>query len=325
MKTHLCIHGLRVIVVLFFLVFHLSISFGAPIKDLVFTESEWQGPNIIRIPFTLTGTVITVRARVDTIEGNFFFDTGASGLLLNYRYFGNPNRPAWAEGGGVTGSVRVLGTAKVDTFQLDNLLATQVPAELIDFTHIENTKKTDLVGLIGYAVFKDFEILFDYEASLLVLIRLDAGGVQLEPLPRWEYKSVGSSEIETSGHVAMVWLKFGAGKSKKFGLDSGAEQNLMSNTTGKRFLKDNFEIRRRVKLRGTGNQSLEVLSGILKNASLDTFHFKPMATILTNLDQINAAYQTSLDGVLGYEFLSQRPMSINHRKRRITFYVKERP
>lgn len=324
MKANLCSRLFRVIQVLFL------IAAGIPAHaiggwDLVLTESEWLGPNIIRIPFTLTGTVITVRAQIDSIEGNFFFDTGASGLLLNYRYFGRRGSAAVAEGGGVTGRVRVLGAAKVDTFRLDNLLATNIGAEVIDFTHIENAKKTDLVGLIGHSVFKDYEILFDYDASLLVLIRTDRNGQQMEPLPRWEYKPLGSATIETAGHIAVVWLRFGAKKEKKFGLDSGAEQNLLSNTAGNRFLKENFEIRKRVKLHGTGNQSLEVFSGVLQNASLDTFHFKPMATILTNLNEINAACETDLDGVLGYEFLSQRPVSINHRKRRITFYVKERP
>ncbi len=300
-------------------------AFSTARWDLVLTESEWLGPNIIRVPFTLTGTVITVRARVDSVEGNFFFDTGASGLLLNYRYFATPGRPAWSDGGGVTGRVEVLGSAQVDTLRLDNLLATDVAAELIDFTHLENAKKTALIGLIGYSVFKDYEILFDYEASLLVLIRTDANGKQTEPLPRWEYKPLGDAAIETTGHIAVVWLRFGEKKEKKFGLDSGAEQNLLSNSSGNRFLKEHFEIRRRVKLRGTGDKSIEVLSGLLKNAGLDTFHFKPMATILTNLTEINATWQTDLDGVLGYEFLSQRPVSINHKKRRITFYVKERP
>ena len=324
MKTNLC-HRLFRVIHLFLL---LAAGFPAHASrgwDLILTESEWIGPNIIRIPFTLTGTVITVRARVDSIEGNFFFDTGASGLLLNSRYFGNTARMASGEGTGVTGKVRVLGSTQLDTFRLDNLLATNVPAELIDFTHIENAKKTDLVGLIGYAVFKDYEVLFDFEASLLVLIRTDPNGQQLEPLPRWEYKPLGSSTLETAGHIAVIWLQFGSKKEKKFGLDSGAEQNLLSNAAGSRFLKENFEIRKRVKLRGTGSQSIEVLSGLLKNATLDTFHFKPMATLLTNLSEINAAYETDLDGVLGYEFLSQRPVSINHRKRRITFYVKERP
>lgn len=296
-----------------------------PAWGLTLTESEWVGPNIIRIPFTLTGAVITVRARVDTIEGNFFFDTGASGLLLNHRYFGDNAHPAQNNGGGVTGKVEVRGSARVDTFRFDNLLATGITAELIDFTHIENMKKIDLVGLIGHSVFKDYEILFDYESALIVLIRLNADGEQVEALPRWEYKPVGGTDIRTSGHIAVVWLKFGSGKEKKFGLDSGAEQNLMSSSTGKKFLQANFDIRKRVKLRGAGNQGLEVLSGALRNAMLDTFHLKPMATLLTNMSEINAAWQTDLDGVLGYEFLSQRTLSVNHRKRRLTFYVKERP
>lgn len=325
MKTHLCRRALGLAQALLFCIGAFLPLHAVPAWDLVLTEAEWLGPNIIRIPFTLTGAVITVRARVDSIEGNFFFDTGASGLLLNYRHFGaNANR-ASGEGGGVTGKVRVLGATRLDTFRLDNLMANNVAAELIDFTHIERFKKIDLVGLIGYAVFKDYEVLFDYEASLLVLIRTDANGVQTEPLPQWEYKPLGSSTIETAGHIAVVWLRFGGKKEKKFGLDSGAEQNLLSNTIGNRFLKEHFDIRKRVKLRGAGGQSIEVLSGLLQNAGLDTFHFKPMATLLTNLEEINAAYQTDLDGVLGYEFLSQRPVSINYRKRRITFYVKERP
>lgn len=324
MKTNLCPRLFRVFLAFFLFAGCLSVR-ANPCRDLIFTESEWMGPNIIRIPFTLTGTLITVRAQVDSVEGNFFFDTGASGLLLNYRYFGNPRRTVTDEGGGVTGKVRVLGAVRADTFRLDNLLATDITAELIDFAHIENAKKTDLVGLIGHAVFRDFEVLFDYEASLLVLIRIDKNGNQMEPLPRWEYKPLGDAPVITSGHIAMVWLKFGSKQEKKFGLDSGAEQNLLSNAAGKRFLKENFEIRRRVKLRGAGHQSIEVLSGLLQNASLDTFTFKPMATLLTNLSQINDTYQTDVDGILGYEFLSQRPVSINHRKKRITFYVKERP
>jgi len=320
MKTHL-----RQCLLWFFFLTKCFSAHTAPNCDLVLTESEWAGPNIIRIPFTLTGTLITVRARVDTLEGNFFFDTGASGLLLNYRHFGRARGVALTDGGGVTGKVRVLGSTSVDTFRLDNLLATNIAAEVIDFTHIENAKRIDLVGLIGYAVFQDFEVLFDYEASLLVLIRTDKNGNQLEALPRWEYKPLGDAPIKTAGHIAVVWLKVGPKQEKSFALDSGAEQNLLSTAAGKRFLKENFEIRKRVKLRGTGNQSIEVLSGVLQNASLDTFRFKPMATLLTNLSEINAAYETDVDGILGYEFLSQRLVSVNYRKKRITFYVKQRP
>lgn len=295
--------------------------------ELIFPEAEWATPDIIRVPFTLTGTLITVQARADTVAGNFFFDTGSSSLLLNSRHFRNANRTAatGAGGGGVTGRVQLQGSTKVDTFEMDNLLTFNVDATLVDLSHLENAKKVHLVGIIGYEVFQDFEVLFDYNALRLTLIRVNSRGRPFTPLPEWEYKPGASFPLEVVGHVAVLRLKFGAGPAVKFALDSGAEQNLLSNTAGRRFLKKNFEIRNRTKLRGVGEAGIEVLNGLLHNARLDTFSFKPMATILTNLSQINAAYQTEVAGVLGYEFLSQRPMSINPKKRRLTFYTQIRP
>lgn len=296
---------------------------AAPPRDLILTESEWTGPNIIRVPFTLTGTLITVRARIDTLEGNFFFDTGAGSLLLNARHFSRQGLTASA-GGGVTGRVRLLGSSRVDTFRLDNLTVTEVDAAMADLSHLENAKKIDLVGLIGYNVFKDYEVLLDYASSLLILVRIDPKGNRMEDIPAWEYQSLGSFPVTMAGHVAVLRLKFGK-TGRYFAVDSGAEQNLLSNASGGRFLKENFEIERRVKLRGVGNAGIEVLSGTLSNARLDTLLLKPMATLITNLGEINAVYQTEVDGVLGYEFLSQRPVSINHRKRRLTFYTPGRP
>ncbi len=298
---------------------------ATPLWDFVLTESDWVAPNIIRVPFTLTGTLITVRARVDTVEGNFFFDSGAGRLLLNYRHFANRSGFSSEAGGGVTGKVRVMGSTRVDTLRMDNLLAGDLSAELIDLSHIERAKKTDLVGLIGYEVFKDYEILFDYEASVLLLVRTDEKGNPFEPVPTWEYRPLGSFGVQVVGHVAVVRLKFGDKGDKNFALDSGAEQNLLSNGAGSRFLKAHFEIVKRVKLKGAGQTGIEVLSGSLQHAHLDTFQFRPMATLLTNLSEINATYETNVDGILGYEFLSQRPVGINYKKRRLTLYEKIRP
>jgi hypothetical protein len=294
--------------------------------DLVLTEAEWETPNIIRIPFTLTGTLITVRARLDTLEGNFFFDTGASSLLLNYRRqvgrnLLNVGQPA----GGVTGKVRVLGASKIDTFLMDNLQVVNLAADWIDMSHIERSKKIDLLGIIGYNVFEGYEVLFDYQAYRLVLIRTDPKGNPVEALPNWEYQLLGDFPVVIAGHVAIANLAFGEKGRRSFALDSGAEQNLLSFNTGGRFLKSHFEIKKRVSLNGAGKESIEVFSGVLQNGRIDTFRVNPMTTLLINMDEINATYQTNVDGVLGYEFLSQRPVSINYKKKRLRLYGKFRP
>lgn len=114
---------------------------AGPNRELILMEASWQGPNIIRVPFTLSGTLITVRARVDSVEGNFFFDTGAPQLLLNSRHFSRPGQAPTIRNGGVTGAVQVLGTAKIDTFQLDYLLKTKALADIIDPTHLERDER----------------------------------------------------------------------------------------------------------------------------------------------------------------------------------------
>lgn len=305
--------------VLIFCCLWLNLSAG-PTIPITLTEATYITPNIIRVPFRLTGTLITVRAQTDTTEGNFFFDTGASGLVLNSRVFGSKPFSGAQGAGSVTGAVQVKGQKKIDSFQMDNLVVREIKADLVDLSHIELAKKTAVNGLIGFEVFSEFEILLDYSSLLIMLIRVNNKGIPIEPIPTWEYQPEGSFDLEVAGHIAFVKLKFGK-KNKWFGLDTGAEQNLLNHLAGKRFLKDNFEVRKRVKLRGASRESIEVLTGVLMNAQLDTFTFRPMATILTNLDEINAAYRTNLDGIVGYEFFSQKIMSINVKRKRLTFYI----
>jgi hypothetical protein len=282
------------------------------------------GPNIIRVPFTLTGGLITIRARADSIEGNFFFDTGADKLLLNKRLFSGLRRYT-APVQGVTGDVQYYGRVGIDTLRFDNFLKTKMQADVIDLSHIEKSKNIAVAGLIGAGVFAQYEILFDYEASLIVMIRTDALGRAIEPLPGWEYEPIGAYPLRLSGHIASVYLQCGPKKGIWMGVDSGAEQNLLSNLTSKKLLKSHFDIRRRIKLRGAGQESVEVLSGMMQNTRLDTFDLKPMATILTNLKLINSIYASNLGGILGYEFLSQRPVSLNMAQQRLTFYKKPVP
>jgi Aspartyl protease len=281
-------------------------------------EEVWVQPNLIRIPFRLVGGLIVVRGQADTLQGNFIFDTGASELLLNQRLFSSGGATT-AVSAGVTGSVTVKGQKRLDSLIVDNLEGRNIRADLIDLGHIERVKNMPIVGILGYKVFKDFEVLFDYKSRLILLVRLNKEGQPFQKIPEWEYMPTHTFPLEVKGHVAMLTLNFGK-KKKTFGLDSGAEQNLLSKIIGKNFLETNFSIGKRVKLRGTGNESAEVLTGTLNNAQLDTLKIDPMATILGDMSSINTIYGTQLTGILGYEFLVQRPVSINYKRRRLTFY-----
>lgn len=299
---------------------------GAPEPTVLDIQGiEVVSPNLMRIPFTLTGTLITVRATVDTLEGNFIFDTGASELLLNSRYF-NGEMPALASVGtamGVTGIVKNGLPYYADAFQWDGLLASNIRLQTLDLSHVERAKKLRLLGLIGYEVFRDFEVIFDYALQQLVLIRVDKTGKRLEELSEGEYVEASSFPITIAHHVAVVELHFGEKYRMSFGIDSGAEQNLIDHWASSKFLKAHVEILRRIKLNGTGSEQVEVLSGMLRGGRLGDIALAPMATLITDLTHINDAYGTQLDGILGYEFMHQQPMGINFRKHVLTLYVQQ--
>lgn len=287
-----------------------------------FPAVEWVSPNIMRVPFTLTGALITVQASVDTLSGNFIFDTGASELLLNSRYFGGelPQLASLSGAAGVTGDVRNGVPHKIGRFRFEEMIAQRVSVSTLNLEHIEKSKHLRLLGLIGFAVFREFEVIFDYNYLQLVLIRTDKTGKRLEELPEGEYIPTQTLPIRMQGHVAVLDMQLGEKAKLSFGIDSGAEQNLLDHRTPSKLLKAHFDIQKRVKLNGTGGDKLEVLAGKLNSAHIDSLAFEAMYTLLADLTSINEAYGTQLDGIVGYEFLHQQPVGINFRKKTMTLY-----
>ena len=73
-------------------------------------------------------------------------------------------------------------------------------------------------------------------------------------------------------------------------------------------------------LSGAANNQIEVLLGKLYRVKVSkTVYFGPMYTILTNLSNMNKAFGTYLDGILGYEFFKQKRTIINYKKEKLYF------
>lgn len=310
-----------ILLIWFFLLFPAS-SFGevkgnwSKQVSLSFPEAEIIGPNTVRIPFRLSDRLILVQAGVDTLKGNFVLDTGAEGLVLNARHFEGERLQA-AASGGVTGGVRRVYLREMEEMTWGLLTYLDLEADVIDLSHIEYKKNIRLLGLIGYELLKDFEIFIDFQLRQLTLRRLDRKGRRLDTLPLLEQPS-DSMDIQVIRYVIVLPSEVG-GKKVAFSLDTGAEVNLLDRRINRRVL-DHFEILKRVKLNGTGPNSVEVLAGRLGSVRCGPVNCRPMQTLLTNLDDIQDVYGFSLDGVLGFEFLFRRRVAINYRRKMLYFY-----
>ncbi len=285
--------------------------------DLVFPEAAVADVNTIYIPFTLAGQLIMVQARVDTVEGYFMLDTGSEKLVLNQEYFETDDAGRRVVAVGNTGMVSDVTERRVDSLHISQLVLHDLDAHLVDLHHIELKKNIVLIGILGQEVYKDFEVFIDFQNRVIVLSRVDLKGARLDTVSRWE-TPYDSMEFELKHHLIIVETRINENRVRMI-LDSGAELNLIDRGVNRRVL-DKFSIIKRVNLLGVGKKEVEVLAGVMHDVYCGRQYSENMNTLLTSLDEINQSFGTSVQGVLGYEFLKKRRVLINYEKRKLYFF-----
>jgi hypothetical protein len=284
-----------------------------------FTKAEVIDNYTTRIPFKLADRLIVIEGQYRGKKGSFILDTGSERLLLNKAYFSDliHEYSNHAETAGVLDDVEDPVEKRVRKILFKNLSVENKRSHIIDMRHIEKSKKIKILGIIGYNVLKDYEVFVDMYLNQITLTKTDASGNKLGNQPYLE-EVVDSIDFQLKKHTIVIR---GTIHQKKltFGLDSGAEFNQISNRISKQVLKS-FYPKKRVKLIGASHRKIEVLYGDLHKVKLsETVYFGPMKTLLTNLNHMNKAFGTKLDGILGHDFFAQKRAIINYKKQRIYF------
>jgi Aspartyl protease/PDZ domain len=129
------------------------------------------------VPFQRRGHIPVVDGQLDGISGRFAIDTGARSALLLYGPFTDKNNlgekyhatVAGITGWGIGGPVRSF-LARAATFKLG-------PAEVHNIVIRLSTQRSgattasDIAGLIGPDILKQFTVTFDYPRSRILLVR----------------------------------------------------------------------------------------------------------------------------------------------------------
>ncbi len=303
-----------------FLFSTISFAINEPntIQKLHFPKAEYIGENTVRIPFKLIDHLIVIEAEVLNRKGNFIIDTGSEKLILNTVHFKNLHSlPSYDRHSGITSEIddvkiKWLKKLLVQNFSIDN-----IKSDIIDLSHIEKRKKMSLYGIIGYNVLKEYEIFIDFHLKQITLSRIDKNGHKIDKLPYLEV-IIDTINFTLKKHT-IVLVSYVNNQKLNFGLDTGAEINLLHKSVSKKVLK-NFKTPKRIIMTGAGKKKIEVLAGKLHKVKLtNTIYCGVMRTILTNLSTMNVAYGTKLDGVLGYEFIAMRRIIINYKKKQLYF------
>jgi len=290
------------------------------VLSLNFPEADRISPYVINIPFRMSGLHIVIMAEVDGKPGNFILDTGSEKLILNARHFDG----GWVKKGrgsvGTFGIVSKVRSCMVKNLSWQDMSAQNINADIIDLSHMEERKNIQLLGLIGYEVIKNFELLIDFKTQKVILLKTDETGKRFGHSSR-EYAPVDSLNISIKQHF-IILNGIINGQKVTFGLDSGAELNLLDQRANRRVL-GHFEVIQQMVVNDIGGQAArEVPVGKLQGFQAQHFQWPVMRTMLADLTHLNQLLGTRLDGVLGMEFFTKRPVIINYKKRMLYFLDK---
>lgn len=306
-------------ILIFTLNIHLIFATNGINKTILFPKAEILNEYTTRIPFKLVDHLIVVEAELLNKKGNFIIDTGSETLILNSVHFPNvyANNKKYKETSGVLQAIDYSYERQVKEFVLQSFRLENKSSDVIDLSHIENSKKIKLLGIIGYNILKDYEIFIDMHLNQITLTKVDAVGNKLDKHVYLE-KIVDSICFKLKKHTIVLNSTINNQKLK-FGLDTASEFNQISKNVGKKVLKY-FIPKKRLSLTGASNKKIEVLAGKLHRVKLnETIYFGPMLTVLTNLSKMNEAFGTDLDGIFGYEFFAQKRTIINYQKEKLYF------
>ncbi|WP_026753556.1 aspartyl protease family protein [Sediminibacter sp. Hel_I_10] len=306
--------------ILFYLLIVLPcIGFAITEPPLItFPKAEILSEHTTRIPFKLVDHLIVIEAELLDQKGNFIIDTGSETLILNKVHFKSGKSIFGSrETSGVIDRIENPVEQRLREFMIKDILIEDKMSDVIDLSHIEISKKIHLLGIIGYNILKDYEVFVDMYLNQITLSRVDRKGEKLDHSVYLE-KIVDTINFSLKKHT-IVLEAFINDEKVTFGLDTGAEYNQLNKRSKKRVLKY-FYPSQRILLSGLSGNQMEVMAGKLYRVKLsNTIYFAPMETLLTNLHQMNDAFGTSLDGVLGYEFFRQQRTIINYKKEQLYF------
>ncbi|WP_242087244.1 retropepsin-like domain-containing protein [Aestuariivivens sediminis] len=283
------------------------------------TEAEIINEHTTRIPFKIIDQLLIIEGQLLNKRGHFIIDTGSENMILNKVHFSNiyEHQKKKDKTSGVIHTIDNPYEKQIKEFFLNHFKLQDKTSDVIDLSHIENAKKIKLLGIIGYSILKDYEVFIDLYLNQITLTEIDPSGNKLSKMVYLE-KITDSITFTLKRHTVVLNGRINDHKVA-LGLDTAAEFNQINKSINRNALKY-FIPTKRLTLVGAGNKEIEVLAGKLHRVKLsNTIYFGPMDTVLTNLDQMNQAYGTHLDGVLGYEFFKQKRTIINYKKKKLYF------
>lgn len=291
--------------------------FAMEVKTMCSADSQIEASDSehINIPFELLGKLILVQATLDGVQRNFLLDSGSPRVILNSKYVQNRDSLSKiiSNTKGVNGSVSGIDIHKIDELDFHGIRMKDQEVVTADLSNLEEGLGGEIYGLIGYDMIKEHDILFDYHKNQIVLIQPEKTEAFLEK----EYSGTQKEIIpfRLQNHIPVVTAQIGD-KELSYGIDCGAETNLLDDDLFPSFEKETVNIKQDT-LSGLGHIVKYVQSGDIEKTIFGNIEFSKLRTVFSDISHINEGYSLQLDGLIGYEVLARQPSLISFERKEL--------
>lgn len=284
---------------------------------LIFIMSHGIWAGTFHVPFRRIANIIIVKAKVNGNLENFIFDTGAKTLVVNSRYV-----EAYDKGtgkkynvAGVGNNVYDVSDVTINRFEFANIFKQNINAILMNLSAVEKIVKEPVYGLIGYDIFEGYDIVIDYQQSMLTFLPSS------EFMDYWNRNVINKQffylDFTMSDYLPVI--KALAGDKKiKLGIDTGASRTLIDE---KIIDKIRYEIEnlRPISLVGVDNQKMKINTGVIRRIKIGDKEYKNIEILIKDLSHINDFIDNQVDGLIGYDILKYYKTIISYSNKKFIF------
>ena len=277
-------------------------------------DFEASARDIISIPMEIVDGLIIVTAKLDGFERKFILDSGAPTLYLNSRYFANDSIISISSAKGVNSSISGQDVIRIKSFDFQGAKIQNTDFVMSDLSHL--LEKEEIYGLIGYQTIKDYDWLFDYANKTLTLIKPDKTDDYISKMQYTTYEFPLKMASETS-HIPFVEAKIGK-TEVALGIDCGASVNLLDTALFDKLKNDLTNITT-TELTGASVQKAKVQEASVKSLTIGKILFENMPTVFKDMNHLNSQWENNIDGLIGYEILSNQKTLLSIKNKKIIF------
>ncbi|NIF04762.1 hypothetical protein F3J23_04845 [Chryseobacterium sp. Tr-659] len=271
--------------------------------DLITKPSVMMSQDRVEIPFEVRKGLIYVKVMLNGMEEEFILDSGAPCIILNsdLEKIKAVSKNTGASVNGVGGNTK-MGFAEVQSFDWNGIQIKNTPVRTAPLGNLSK----NIAGLIGYDVFNEYQVTFDYKNHKIIVNK----GKEISQ-EKMEYgRLLTIVPFEMQEHIPVFDVEIG-GQNYKFGLDTGASANLFHS----KFLPELQNFTNDLKEGGLKGLAgiVKSTTGTIESTKIGDLEYKNMRFSFeeSTLNQLNAENELGIDGLLGYEFLKEHVIIID--------------